>query len=184
MTRGRKPKPTAQKKLEGNGGKRKLNTQEPQFAPIKGFEPPEWLNEIAALEWCRVAPQLAAQHMLADVDKSQLEAYCVAYSRWRKAESLVEQQIAMSEKPRPAGSVLELPLGMEFKAPSGYPQQIPQIGTANTYLAQMRALASEFGFTPAARARLHVEPAHKRNEADAFFDHPAEGGRVPDAALQ
>ena len=29
---GRKPKPTALKKLEGNPGKRKLNTKEPVFA--------------------------------------------------------------------------------------------------------------------------------------------------------
>lgn len=39
---GRKPKPTAIKKLEGNPGKRKLNTKEP--APVKGMPTcPEWL---------------------------------------------------------------------------------------------------------------------------------------------
>ena len=39
---GRKPKPTALKKLEGNPGKRKLNTKEP--IPAKGMPNcPEWL---------------------------------------------------------------------------------------------------------------------------------------------
>ena len=39
---GRKPKPTAIKKLEGNPGKRKLNTKEP--IPAKGMPNcPEWL---------------------------------------------------------------------------------------------------------------------------------------------
>jgi phage terminase small subunit len=39
---GRKPKPTAVKKLEGNSGKRKLNTKEP--VPAKGMpDCPEWL---------------------------------------------------------------------------------------------------------------------------------------------
>ena len=39
---GRKPKPTAVKKLEGNPGKRKLNTKEP--VPAKGMpDCPEWL---------------------------------------------------------------------------------------------------------------------------------------------
>ena len=33
---GRKPKPTAVKKLEGNPGKRKLNTKEP--IPAKGMQ--------------------------------------------------------------------------------------------------------------------------------------------------
>lgn len=39
---GRKPKPTALKKLEGNPGKRKLNTKEP--VPAKGMpDCPVWL---------------------------------------------------------------------------------------------------------------------------------------------
>ena len=39
---GRKPKPTAMKKLEGNPGKRKLNTKEPM--PEKGMpDCPRWL---------------------------------------------------------------------------------------------------------------------------------------------
>ena len=39
---GRKPKPTAIKKLEGNPGKRKLNKNEP--VPAKGMpECPDWL---------------------------------------------------------------------------------------------------------------------------------------------
>ena len=39
---GRKPKPTAVKKLEGNPGKRKLNMKEP--VPAKGMPAcPDWL---------------------------------------------------------------------------------------------------------------------------------------------
>ena len=42
---GRKPKPTALKKLEGNLGKRKLNTKEP--VPEKGMlDCPKWLLPI------------------------------------------------------------------------------------------------------------------------------------------
>lgn len=51
---GRKPKPTAIKKLEGNPGKRKLNTKEP--IPAKGMpECPEWLLAEAKKEWERLA---------------------------------------------------------------------------------------------------------------------------------
>ena len=42
---GRKPKPTAVKKLEGNPGKRKLNTKEP--VPAKGI-----VAAIMALDRC------------------------------------------------------------------------------------------------------------------------------------
>ena len=51
---GRKPKPTAIKKLEGNPGKRKLNTKEP--IPVKGMPTcPEWLLPEAKKEWDRLA---------------------------------------------------------------------------------------------------------------------------------
>ena len=51
---GRKPKPTALKKLEGNPGKRKLNTKEP--IPAKGMlNCPEWLLPEAKKEWERLA---------------------------------------------------------------------------------------------------------------------------------
>ena len=40
---GRKPKPTVLKKLEGNPGKRKLNTKEP--VPAKGMSDPQFSNE-------------------------------------------------------------------------------------------------------------------------------------------
>ena len=51
---GRKPKPTAVKKLEGNPGKRKLNTKEP--VPAKGMpDCPEWLLPEAKKEWERLA---------------------------------------------------------------------------------------------------------------------------------
>ena len=47
---GRKPKPTALKKPEGNPGKRKLNTKEPM--PGKGMpDYPKWLLPEAKKEW-------------------------------------------------------------------------------------------------------------------------------------
>ena len=49
-TRGRKPKPTALKELEGNPGKRPLNDREPK--PEKKAPPcPKWLNDDAKKEW-------------------------------------------------------------------------------------------------------------------------------------
>ena len=43
--RGRKPKPTALKRLGGNAGKRALNKNEPTFTPLIGVACPEWLAE-------------------------------------------------------------------------------------------------------------------------------------------
>ena len=54
---GRKPKPTAVKKLEGNPGKRKLNTKEPN--PGKRMpDCPAWLLPEAKTEWIRLSEKL------------------------------------------------------------------------------------------------------------------------------
>ena len=56
--RGRKPKPTAVKVLEGNPGKRSLNTGEPK-PEKKAPRCPAWLEDEAKKEWKRMAKQLA-----------------------------------------------------------------------------------------------------------------------------
>lgn len=63
-TRGRKPKPTALKILEGNPGKRPINENEP--IPPKGtVKCPTWLEPEAKKEWKRLAPSLEAMGVLA-----------------------------------------------------------------------------------------------------------------------
>ena len=137
---GRKPKPTRLKILEGNPGERPLNTKEPKF-PVSPGDPPDWLDAVAQEEWRRLAPSLLACGLLQIVDRTILAAYCKAYSRWRQAEELIEKSPSMMMK---AGD-------------RGY-QKLPHIQIANRYLDQMRSIATEFGFTPASRSRLEVEP--------------------------
>ena len=69
---GRKPKPTALKKLEGNPGKRKLNTKEP--APAKGMpDCPKWLLPEAKEEWKRLCQKLSDK----DVVYQRLIELCI-----------------------------------------------------------------------------------------------------------
>ena len=57
--RGRKPKPTAIKELEGNPGKRPLNKNEPK--PEKTAPKcPTWLDKEAKKEWRRMSKSLEA----------------------------------------------------------------------------------------------------------------------------
>ena len=64
---GRKPKPTALKKLEGNPGKRKLNTKEP--VPEKGMpDCPKWLLSEAKVEWNRLCKKLSEMGVLTEID--------------------------------------------------------------------------------------------------------------------
>lgn len=84
--RGRKPKPTQLKKLAGNPGKRALNENEPKFTELKKVETPEWMPELAATMWETVVPELLHNNVLTVPDLHNVEAFCLAYQRWREAQ--------------------------------------------------------------------------------------------------
>jgi len=141
-TRGRKPKPTAIKVLEGNPGKRPLNANEPK-PEKKSPKCPSWLEPEAKKEWRRMAKVLERLGVLTEIDAAAFAGYCQAYARWKEAEEFLSKH------------------GTIFKTPSGYIQQVPQVSIAQTYLKVMKDFCSEFGLTPAARTRIKVDVEEK-----------------------
>ncbi len=135
--RGRKPKPTTLKLLDGNPGKRTINDREPT-APAGVPEPPGWLDDEARAEWFRMVKLLGDMRLLSPADHAMLEAYCTIYSRWVQAEAQV----------RKSGTVV--------KAPNGYPMMNPYLIAANQALKELRKLSVEFGLTPSSRSRIRV----------------------------
>ena len=71
--RGRKPKPTHLKLIEGNPGKRPIRTG-PERPITTMPEPPDHLNADARTEWDRVAHGLHALRLLETVDRAALAA--------------------------------------------------------------------------------------------------------------
>lgn len=135
--RGRKPKPTGLKVLEGNPGKRALNEYEPR-PEKKSPKCPSWLEPEAKKEWRRMCKVLETIGVLTQVDAAAFAGYCQAYARWKEAEEFLSKH------------------GTIFKTPSGYIQQVPQVSIAQTYLKIMKDFCSEFGLTPSARSRINV----------------------------
>lgn len=133
--RGRKPKPTAIKELEGNPGKRQLNDNEPK-PEKKAPKCPMWLEPEAKKEWRRTAKQLEQLGILTEVDMAAFAGYCQAYARWKEAEEFISKH------------------GTIVKTPSGYWQQVPQVSIAQTYLKIMNKFCEQFGLTPSARSRI------------------------------
>mgnify|MGYP005873156519 FL=1 len=133
-TRGRKPKPTALKVLEGNSGKRPLNTAEPKPAGVP--ECPDWLEDEAKAEWERVGTILENMGMLTSVDTTAFAGYCQAYARWREAEEFLTQH----------GSIV--------RTPNGYLQQVPQVSIAQTNLKIVLKFCEQFGLAPSSRSRI------------------------------
>lgn len=154
MTRGRTPKPTALKKAEGNPGKRALNKHEPQL-PAASPDAPSHLAGEALTEWQRVAPDLIKAGVFTVADRAALAAYCQAWADWVTAREHLSTET------------------MVIVAPSGYEMPSPWLGIANRALDKMMKFASEFGLTPASRARIHAEPPKTPEEEneERIFGH-------------
>ena len=138
--RGRKPRPSHLKLLDGNPGRQKLNPHEPQ-PPKRAPTCPAHLCPAAKSEWKRLAGQLSGLRILTELDRAALAAYCQAYGRW------VEAERKLHETP------------MLLKLPSGYVQQNPWLTIANKQLELMHKYLSEFGLSPVSRSRVSTAGA-------------------------
>jgi P27 family predicted phage terminase small subunit len=135
--RGRKPKPTSLKMLEGNPGRRPLNAGEPR--PQRKIPTcPAHLCPSAKAEWRRLAHQLHTLGILTELDRAPLAAYCQAYGRWVEAERKLKETPTL------------------LKLPSGYLQHNPWLTIANKQLELMHKYISELGLSPVARTRVDV----------------------------
>jgi P27 family predicted phage terminase small subunit len=151
--RGRKPKPTVLKLLDGNPGKRRINDREPS-APKGIPEPPEWLDDEARAEWFRITKILDGMGLLSLADHAMVEAYCSTYSRWVQAEAQV----------RKYGTIVKSP-------DKGFPMPSPYLTVANQALEALRKLAVEFGLTPSSRSRIRLPGSgDDMDEFDRFLE--------------
>ncbi len=157
--RGPAPKPTALKRLEGNPGKRALNTIEPHFT-AKAPPCPRHLSNEARREWRRVTKELLDKNLLQVVDRAALAAYCQSWAHWVQAEE---------EMAKPDFSMMEV-------TDKGYQYVSPWLNVANQALKQMKAFLTEFGLTPASRTRIQIaEPTEHDDYAEYLRSRPNRG---------
>ena len=147
--RGRKPKPTALKKLEGNPGKRPLNELEP-MPKITVLRCPQWLLPEARKEWRRLAPVLIDAGILTAADAVTFAGYCQSYARWREAEEELSR----------TGKVLVTPEGKYYAN--------PYVAISRAALTEIKSFASEFGLTPAARTSIVADAMSARRDRQAM----------------
>lgn len=147
---GRKPKPTALKKLNGNPGKRALNKNEP--APrVVAPRPPSHLTDDERQKWTQLVKELHPLGLVTSVDLDALAFYCVLYVRWQKAERMVREK------------------GEIIKTANGNIIQNPYLSIANRALDQLNKLGAEFGMTPSSRSRVKTEPTDPEHELEQML---------------
>ena len=154
--RGRKPKPTRLKLIEGNPGKRPLNKHEPKPEP-KVPTCPAHLCPAAKAEWKRLARELFVLGIVTALDRAALAAYCQAYGRWAEAER------KLKETPM----LIKLPVRL-------HPAHRPGSAIANKQLELMAKYMAEVGLSPVSRTRVEARPPYHRSKFDGLL-----GGRDP-----
>lgn len=157
---GRRPLPTAVKKLRGNPGKRKLNADETKVK-LEAPTMPENLPELAQAEWKSIVPELMQLGVLSSIDGKALAAYCYCFSRWIEAENEIADR----------GILIEETIYNKDGEEVGYRiKRNPAIPVVNEALRQMKSFLIEFGLSPASRSRLKIEkPAADVDPFDAFL---------------
>ncbi len=151
--------PDAWKKLTGQ------DTARPDAAPAVQFTagaPPcpahVERNRTAFAEWNRIVPELITAGLLCTVDAAALAMYCVAYSRWVKAEEQIQLQEQMGYE------------GEIKKAANGFEQLSQWYIVSNKEQDRLHKMLTEFGLSPSARARVRGMAA----QGDLFGNDPLE----------
>jgi P27 family predicted phage terminase small subunit len=149
--RGRKPKPTAVKELEGNPGKRALNKREPK--PVSSIPScPNHLSGIARQEWGRLTKELYKLGVLSKIDRTALTICCQAYEDYVTACHELKEQ----------GAVLISDKGGMY--------QNPWVSIKKRSMDQIMRFYVEFGMTPSSRSRVKVDmPTEEDEMANVLF---------------
>ncbi len=140
---GRKPKPTALKLLQGNPGKRPLNTSEPK-PPVGEVVKPATLSPAASLVWDEMAPNCLAMGTLTVVDVQSFESMCELQATMRQTSRAKSgKSLFTLEADSDDSSRLEIVIDAIVK-------------TERETAAALRPYYAMFGLDPASRSRLHV----------------------------
>jgi P27 family predicted phage terminase small subunit len=139
--RGRKPAPSAVKRLRGNPTKRKLNRDEPAFET--GIpDAPAHLDDIALMEWTRLTQELASKQVITNVDMTILATYCQTYADWVELT-----QLATKEE-------------RYLKTDKGYQYKNPLYADIAKIRKELQNYSAELGITPSSRSRVKaMKPA-------------------------
>jgi len=139
--RGRKPKPTQIKILEGSFVKnpQRQNTREPD-APDRLPRCPSHLNDVGKKKWRETLALLKEMGIASAAYADLLELYADTYSSWRDARE----------------KVLKLGIATITKVDGSFVIQRNPFETAmHKYRDALMKIEAELGLTPSAKSRLH-----------------------------
>jgi P27 family predicted phage terminase small subunit len=153
MAKGRKPTPTALKKLRGNPSKRKLK-KEP-VSRVGVGSPPNFVSDEAREVWLSLRPKLETMRVLTEADEIAFTALCEAIGEWRVYRRMLNEGGGrIKEHPTKKGAYLYNPVGFVDKIEK-----------------RMHDWLVEFGLTPSARSKVSAVEKDEPKKAELLaFD--------------
>ncbi|WP_157266588.1 phage terminase small subunit P27 family [Azohydromonas aeria] len=151
------PKPSHLKIISGNPGKKPLNKREPK--PRREIPScPAHLPDEAKVAWGRMSVLLDRMGVLTEADAYALERGCAVYAEILTYQKLVDES------------------GATYTTTSTQGDTVIKANPAVAMLAdadrRFKAWLVEFGLTPAARSKVHVQnpdDAEKKDPLSEFF---------------
>lgn len=140
---GRKKVPTKLHVLRGTDRADRRNVNEPKPETCIP-DPPTFLSADALEEWKRITVELDRLGLLSELDRTELAMYCQAYGRLVKYERIVAEK------------------GELYKTNNGNIQLSPAMWVINKAMEQCHKFLTEFGMTPASRAKVAADKVKKK----------------------
>lgn len=152
---GRPRKPTQLKVLHGTTRKDRSNPAEPKppEAP-KHEKPPAWLSPRAKPWWNRIRPLLVRMQVLSGADTVALGLLCDALAEYMTARNVILKHGTTYETRMTDGSVLH--------------RRRPEWEVAKDAWRRAKLMATEFGLTPAARAKVSASDVGPADPLEAW----------------
>lgn len=147
--RGPRPKPLAQKRLEGTLRKSRM-PKHPVEPRVEAPAPPRGKHALTGYAqecWETLVPELKKLKLLAKIDRLALEGLCQAYGRAREADDLIAQH------------------GMLVRDVWDNLRQNPAVSISRASWSEVRRFAQEFGLTPSARSRVEPLPDEEKKSS-------------------
>lgn len=113
---------------------------------------PRWLEKEARAEWKRMTQWLARKGLISQADRGALALYCEAWGEFVRLRGLVRAQ------------------GDTVHGSTGSVVLNPLVRLKEDAAQRFIRLASQFGCTPAARARLQTVEQPQENQKARFFN--------------
>lgn len=140
--------PTALRKARGRPLPPGLsNPKEPKPKPELPHKP-AGLDLRASLEWDRISVQLYHLGLLTSIDRTQLEIYCLWYSKMQEAMEVVKK------------------FGMLTKGSAGQAIVNPAFRIASEATDKVQQCITRFGMSPSDRIRISVDAPDRDEDSD------------------